>query len=388
MPLALSLAAFLLAQSQVRPALLGPPPCLDAIADQGGGPCLQASSIPTPGKLFPGPHTGGANNLQSGSLSFVGSGSDNEASGAFSAIAGGRWNSASGGESFVGGGQGNTADATWSVVGGGAMNYALSPQATVAGGYFNFAYDLRTTIGGGSDHWAQGEGATIGGGGGNETGGDYSSIPGGHTNQAFGKYSFAAGHRARALHDGAFVWADSADGTAKHSSATDEFSVYARGGTRVYAQTGTPALTVAPDGKVGIGIASPTHRLSVAGEICASGSIGSCSDARFKTRIEPVEGALALVSELRAVRFDWRGEEFPDRGFAEGRQIGFVAQEVADVVPEVVSEGSDGALAIDYGKLSSVLAAAMKEQQVEIAALQEEVRRLASIVRSLEERAK
>ena len=374
--------AVLLSLSQVRPSvgtpvaptLLGPP-CPDAIVDQSGGPCLQASSIPTPGMLFPGPHTGGANNVQSGSLSFVGCGSDNEATGAFSAVAGGRFNAAWGPESFIGGGQGNFAGEDWSTVGGGATNYALGPQTTVAGGYFNFANDIRSAIGGGSDNWTEGEAATIAGGGGNITAADYATVPGGLFNKAYGKYSFAAGRRARADHEGSFVWGDSAD-LYKQSSAADQFNVYARGGTRVFAQGTAPAVTVAPDGKVGIGIADPTHRLSVAGEICASGSIGSCSDARFKTRIEPVEDALEIVERLRAVRFDWRRDEFPDRRFEEGRQLGFVAQEIAQVVPEVVSEGGDGALAVDYGKLSSLLAAALQEQQAQIDELREQVRRL------------
>jgi cytoskeletal protein CcmA (bactofilin family) len=55
---------------------------------------------------------------------------------------------------------------------------------------------------------ALGRGAFVGGGYLNEANGDYAVVPGGLMNFAEGDYSFAAGHKARALHAGSFVWAD------------------------------------------------------------------------------------------------------------------------------------------------------------------------------------
>src|SRR2546428_438069 len=58
-----------------------------------------------------------------------------------------------------------------------------------------------------------------------------------------------------------------------------------------------------PSGNVGIGTTSPSQKLHVVGNICATGTIGACSDARFKKNVEPVGGALGLVQKLRPVRF-------------------------------------------------------------------------------------
>jgi hypothetical protein len=97
---------------------------------------------------------------------------------------------------------------------------------------------------------------------------------------------------------------------------------------------------------------------------------GSCahlqpSDVMLKQRIEPVVNSLDMVAALRPVRWDWTSES----GLGEHRQIGFIAQEVRDVVPEVVGSTGTGHLGIDYAKLVSVLTGAVQEQQAEIADL-------------------
>ena len=114
-------------------------------------------------------------------------------------------------------------------------------------------------------------------------------------------------------------------------------------------------------GLVGLGTTSPTTRLHVAGSICYSGSLGACSDARYKDRITTLAGAFAKLSRLRGVQFDWRTKDFPDREFSDETQIGFVAQELLDVVPEVVQQGTDGYYTVDYGRLTPLLVEAIKE---------------------------
>ncbi|MDY7078233.1 MAG: hypothetical protein SXV54_15060 [Chloroflexota bacterium] len=122
----------------------------------------------------------------------------------------------------------NRVTGNYSAVGGGLGNWAgLSgspsdtPYVTVGGGYGNLAH---------------GEGATIGGGAGNAAGSDYATVPGGLLNAAQGDYSFAAGRRAKANYDGAFVWADSTDADF-YSNGADQFSVRATGGVNF--QTGS-----------------------------------------------------------------------------------------------------------------------------------------------------
>ena len=53
--------------------------------------------------------------------------------------------------------------------------------------------------------------------------------------------------------------------------------------------------------------------------------------------------------------------EFPDRQFSDKPQIGFVAQEVLQWLPEVVAKGSDGYYSVDYGRFAPVLVQAVQE---------------------------
>lgn len=135
---------------------------------------------------------------------------------------------------------------------------------------------------------------------------------------------------------------------------------------------GNDRLILSDTGNVGIGTMTPSQRLHVAGNICATGTIGVCSDARFKEHVEPVSGALEKVDRLRGVAFDWKREAFPDHQFAEDRQLGFIAQEVVEVLPQVVSRGEDGYLSVDYGRLTPLLVEAIKELRKENQRLQTE----------------
>jgi hypothetical protein len=124
-------------------------------------------------------------------------------------------------------------------------------------------------------------------------------------------------------------------------------------------------------GKVGIGRIDPSERLDVVGNICVSGGgmVLTCSDRRLKKDVADLGDALSRVRALRGVEFQWRHGEFPERGFSAERQIGFIAQEVAEVLPEVVSRGSDGYHSVDYGKVTPLLVEAIQEQQEQIDAL-------------------
>ena len=80
-------------------------------------------------------------------------------------------------------------------------------------------------------------------------------------------------------------------------------------------------------------------------------------------------GALDKILALRGVQFEWKLEEYPDNGFREGNQNGLIAQEVEEVLPELVRTDHDGYKAVEYQKITAVLVEAIKEQQQEIEAL-------------------
>ncbi len=136
-------------------------------------------------------------------------------------------------------------------------------------------------------------------------------------------------------------------------------------------------------GKVGINTDTPREALEVVGNICATGTIGVCSDERYKKNIETITNALALLEKMRGVNFNWRTSEFPDRKFSDAEQVGFIAQELKEVLPELVSQGSDGFYSVDYSRLTPVLVEAVKEQQKEITSLKSEMQELKRLVQTL-----
>ena len=109
----------------------------------------------------------------------------------------------------------------------------------------------------------------------------------------------------------------------------------------------------------------------IQGTLLLNGSLVEASDARFKTNIIEVENVLDQLMQLRGVYFDWNQLAKETLGVTESRQIGVLAQEMEAVYPELVITNRDGYKMIDYSKLNSVLLQAIKEQQVQIEALQE-----------------
>jgi len=103
------------------------------------------------------------------------------------------------------------------------------------------------------------------------------------------------------------------------------------------------------------------------------------SSRRWKTNIEPIDGALDKVQRLRGVSFDWKENGKPD--------IGLIAEEVGEVIPEVVSYEENGkdAKSVDYARLVAVLIEAVKEQQKEIDQQKAAIQTLQNRVTTLEE---
>lgn len=120
---------------------------------------------------------------------------------------------------------------------GHAANPISGMYASVAGGGGNRATSGGAAVGGGVSNQATAEYAVVAGGFENVATGVAATIPGGTSCAASGAGSLAAGNRATANHQGAFVWADSTDAEFT-SSATNEFAVRATGGARIVASNG------------------------------------------------------------------------------------------------------------------------------------------------------
>jgi hypothetical protein len=130
-------------------------------------------------------------------------------------------------------------------------------------------------------------------------------------------------------------------------------------------------------GNVGIGTTAPTTKLYVNGDITAN-SIAGTSDIRFKTNIRSVENALDKVKALRGVYFNWNQKAFPEKEFGAEDELGFIAQEVEKVVPEIVSKDKtkEEYRSVKYDKLVALLVEAIKEQQKQIDSLSIQVKKL------------
>jgi hypothetical protein len=98
--------------------------------------------------------------------------------------------------------------------------------------------------------------------------------------------------------------------------------------------------------------------LDVTGEARFTGNY-TTSDRRLKTNIVDIGYGLDDVMKLRPVFFNWKK---PVKG-EEGRRVGFIAQEVRQVIPEVVSIAPDKMKteAVEYGNLAPVLVKAIQE---------------------------
>lgn len=96
------------------------------------------------------------------------------------------------------------------------------------------------------------------------------------------------------------------------------------------------------------------------------------SDARLKKDIVNVNNALVLVDQMRPVYFNWDFSNPKAVGYADKHQLGFIAQELEQVVPEVVNVGGDGYRTVEYGKIVSIAIAAAKELKAQVKTLSEE----------------
>jgi hypothetical protein len=89
------------------------------------------------------------------------------------------------------------------------------------------------------------------------------------------------------------------------------------------------------------------------------------SDQSLKENVVTIDGALSKVNQLQGRYFTWIDENQSD-----DRQIGFIAQEVEAVIPELVTTSDTGIKGVSYGKATALLVEAIKEQQTMIEQLQ------------------
>jgi hypothetical protein len=111
---------------------------------------------------------------------------------------------------------------------------------------------------------------------------------------------------------------------------------------------------------------SSSYGLYVTGAIYSTADVVAYSDKRAKENIVTVDNALDKVSELRGVYYNKKDSD------DDKRQVGVIAQEVKEVLPEVVTyDKENDKYGVDYGKINGLLIEAIKDLKKEIEELKQ-----------------
>jgi len=150
--------------------------------------------------------------------------------------------------------------------------------------------------------------------------------------------------------------------------STDGLQIYNYGGvTAIFCKQVSPCY-------VGIGTSQPTCQLQVGtlgdGSQARANAWNLLSDIRLKKDFSDLSDPLSMISKLKGFYFYW------NTGTDQTRQVGFSAQDVRKVLPEVVSSASDGYLAIEYGKMAPLFVEAIKALKAENEELKARLERL------------
>jgi len=151
-------------------------------------------------------------------------------------------------------------------------------------------------------------------------------------------------------------------------------SVSAGTGVTLGATTGACSISI---GQSVATTATPTFgNLTINGTITATGDITAfyTSDRRHKSDIQIIPNALDKVKKLNGVTWKWNDDV--NEVTKTTPTTGLIAQEVQEVLPQVVVERENGYLGLDYSKMMGLLVEAIKEQQIKIDNLTIEVERL------------
>jgi hypothetical protein len=95
----------------------------------------------------------------------------------------------------------------------------------------------------------------------------------------------------------------------------------------------------------------------------------AASDRALKDNIKPIENPLNKISKIGGYTFDWNDKQ---QTFT-GNDVGVIAQEIEEVLPQLVETRENGYKAVKYDKLVALLIEGIKEQQTQIDDLKSEI---------------
>jgi hypothetical protein len=118
------------------------------------------------------------------------------------------------------------------------------------------------------------------------------------------------------------------------------------------------------------GTLSVNGTTTISGDLRVTGDITAffTSDQRFKDNITPIEDPLAKVLSISGNTYDWN-----ENSGKEGHDVGVIAQEILEVLPEAVTTRDNGYLAVDYHKIVPLLVEAIKELSQKVSDLEDKL---------------
>jgi len=175
--------------------------------------------------------------------------------------------------------------------------------------------------------------------------------------------------------------------TVNNSSFKNNFVVGTQNNTPLVLNTNdTERMRIDANGNVGIGSdCDPNYKLKVNGKISAN-NWTSDSDRRWKKDIKTLDNSLDKIAALRGVSYQWRVDDFPNKNFSDGTQLGVIAQEIETVFPELVHTDKKGYKSVQYSNIVAPLIEAIKTLKHQNEAQQDQITSLIERVKALEDK--
>jgi hypothetical protein len=141
---------------------------------------------------------------------------------------------------------------------------------------------------------------------------------------------------------------------------------------------GVERMRIIGNGRVLIGTTTDAgYLLYVNGNAAGTSGFANVSDNRFKKDITPIENALTKINQLNGISFNWDKDSRPDLNLDDNNHLGLIAQDVEEILPQVVTTGEDElkTKTITYSDIIPVLIEAIKELKSENDTLKEILQR-------------
>jgi len=220
---------------------------------------------------------------------------------------------------------------------------------------------------GSNNHGVYGKTFAPAGGGvvGENAGGSYGVLAG----PGYGVYGSSVGGT------GGSFFSSGTNGVHAESSATSG------NGITAVCNFGTAAYGVLGISSTGYGVVGSGSRYGVYSFGQAAGTTGwaNLSDVRYKENIAEIDNALDAILGLRGVSYEYRRDEFKTLNFPDGRHLGFIAQEIEKILPEVVNTDENGYKSVTYANVVPVLVEAVKTLNARTVIQQKQIDALKSV---------